>query len=134
MTQKCSLVNFLLIPNANKNLYVYLSLYINKIALLVDKFLMGVQIVKNAQNCNVTSCKVLENISNNCPVSDPRRKHIGTVKVSISDSNIHDIFSLCSYRSFHLYCSLRKIGWLVVLMIYIVLAIFQPYRDLEAGR
>ena len=94
---------------------------------------MGVQIVKNAQNCNVTSCKVLENISNNCPVSDPRRKHIGTVKVSISDSNIHDIFSLCSYRSFHLYCSLRKIGWLVVLMIYIVLAIFQPYRDLEAG-
>ena len=25
------------------------------------------------------------------------------------------------------------IGWLVVLRIYVALAIFQPYRDLEAG-
>ena len=26
-----------------------------------------------------------------------------------------------------------RVGWLVVLRIYVALAIFQPYRDLEAG-
>ena len=27
----------------------------------------------------------------------------------------------------------RQVGWLVVLRIYVALAVFQPYRDLEAG-
>ena len=27
----------------------------------------------------------------------------------------------------------RLVGWLVVLRIYVALAVFQPYRDLEAG-
>ena len=29
--------------------------------------------------------------------------------------------------------SSKLVGWLVVLMIYVALAVFRPYRDLEAG-
>ena len=28
---------------------------------------------------------------------------------------------------------MNLVGWLVVLRIYVALAVFQPYRDLEAG-
>ena len=30
-------------------------------------------------------------------------------------------------------CGTSYVGWLVVLRIYVALAVFQPYRDLEAG-
>ena len=32
-----------------------------------------------------------------------------------------------------MYPNEKSIGWLVVLRIYVALAVFQPYRDLEAG-
>ena len=40
-------------------------------------------------------------------------------------SNFDESFQLLQGRS--------RIGWLVVLRIYVALAVFQPYRDLEAG-
>ena len=33
----------------------------------------------------------------------------------------------------HVCYTLELVGWLVVLRIYVVSAVFQPYRDLEAG-
>ena len=42
---------------------------------------------------------------------------------------IGDALSIRSYSA----VKLSHVGWLVILMIYVALAIFQPYRDLETG-
>ena len=43
-----------------------------------------------------------------------------------------NFFLLCQWIQIKFYPK-SLIGWLVILRIYIALALFQPYRDLEAG-
>ena len=50
-------------------------------------------------------------------------KHIAIISFAI----------FCSYVCCHKVLRQRLVGWLVVLRIYVDLAIFQPYFDLEAG-
>ena len=62
-----------------------------------------------------------------------------TFKVSTKSYSIPlelcDITSVCGNKLYHFIGKRRPIGygWLVVLRIYVASAVFQPYRDLEAG-
>ena len=44
----------------------------------------------------------------------------------------HKLWSV-KYNSTEPFDNFLTVGWLVVLRIYVALAVFQPYRDLEAG-
>ena len=46
------------------------------------------------------------------------------------NTKIHFAYAVMDTEKVHHY---NNVGWLVVLRIYVALAVFQPYRDLETG-